>query len=214
MKIVYLLLFILLALVGLGFFWPLCACIHEPSIDLNMVLVHTVQYGTMPFHTKGRGMVSRTGPDSRATVQVLTAFAQSLKLGHPASVMVVGVGGALTGKVTKIGALEREGAVPVELTFDQPLPPEVRGGDSADAVIEYGRIENTLYMERGTFNKENADVPVFRLAPDKKYAMRVTVHFGAIASEMIEIKSGLHEGDKVIVTDMDRWIENERIRIE
>jgi hypothetical protein len=40
------------------------------------------------------------------------------------------------------------------------------------------------------------------------------VHFGSIASEMIEIKSGLREGDKVIVTDVDRWIEHERIRIE
>jgi hypothetical protein len=38
--------------------------------------------------------------------------------------------------------------------------------------------------------------------------------FGAIASEMIEIKSGLHEGDKVIVTDMSRWVNYERIRLD
>src|SRR5262245_57107531 len=169
MKVVYLLLFILLALLGLDFSQPMCACGDEPAIDLNTVSIHTVQYGTMPFHTKGRGMVTRTGPDSRATVQILPAFARNLKIGHAAAIRVVGVGGALTGKVTKIGTLAGEGAVPVELTFDQPLPPEVRGGDSADAVIEYGKIENTLYMERGTFNKENADVAVFRLAPDKKY---------------------------------------------
>ena len=137
------LLFTLLAWLGVTFVQPMCACGDDwadyPAIDLNTVSIHTVQYGTMPFHTRGHGMVSRIGPKSR---------------------------------------------------------------------------KNTLFMERGTFNKENADVPVFLLAPDKKSAMRVTVHFGAIASEMIEIKSGLRAGDKVIVTDMDRWIEHRLVRIE
>jgi len=50
--------------------------------------------------------------------------------------------------------------------------------------------------------------------PDGKHATRVNVRFGAIASEMIEIKSGLREGDKVIVTDMSRWVNYERIRLE
>jgi hypothetical protein len=49
---------------------------------------------------------------------------------------------------------------------------------------------------------------------DKKSAERVTVHFGVIASELIEIKSGLRAGDKVIVTDMSRFANVERIRIE
>jgi len=121
---------------------------------------------------------------------------------------------AATGKVTRIGDLAGEGPVPVEVSLDQPLSPEVRAGDSADALIEYGRIENTLYMERGAFDKENADVAVFRVDPDKKHATRITVRFGAIGSELIEIKAGLREGDSVIVTDMSRWLAYERIRIQ
>ena len=42
----------------------------------------------------------------------------------------------------------------------------------------------------------------------------MNVRFGAIALEMIEIKSGLREGDKVIVTDMSRWTNSERIRLD
>jgi hypothetical protein len=193
---------------------PMCSCADEPSIDSSTVSVHTVQYGTMPFHTLGRGMTARIGPNARARVLILLPFARNLKIGNPASVKIVGVCGALTGKVATIGELGTGEQVPVELAFDQPLPPGVRAGDSADAFIEYGRIENTLFMERGGFDQANTDAVVFRVDPDGKQATRVNVRFGAIASEMIEIKSGLREGDKVIVTDMSRWTNSERIRLD
>jgi hypothetical protein len=186
----------------------------DPVLDYTTVSVHTVQQGTMPFHTKGRGMIAFVGPNARARVQILLFFARNLKIAHPASVKIVGVCGALTGKVTKIGELRKEEAIPVDVAFDQALPPDVRAGDSADALIEYGRIENALYMERGFFDTANADVALFRVDPDEKHATRVTVHFGVIASEMIEIKSGLRGGDKVIVSDMSRYLGYDRISIK
>lgn len=193
---------------------PMCACAgDEPAISSSTVSVHTVHYGTMPFHTLGRGMMARIGPNARARILILASFARNLKIGNPAFVRIVGVGGALTSKVARIGELTEE-EVPVELAFDQPLPPGVQVGDSADAFIEYGRIENALFMERGGFDKANADAVVFRVDVDKKHATRVDVRFGAIASELIEIKSGLREGDKVIVTDMSRWVDSERIRLD
>lgn len=208
MKILSLLAFALLTL-----FRPMCAG-DEPAIDHSTVSVHTVQHGTMPFHTLGRGMTARIGPNARARVLILLPFARNLKIGQPASVKIVGVCGALTGKVARIGELGTEEQVPVELAFDQPLPSGVQVGDSADAFIEYGRIDNTLFMERGGFDKANADAEVFRVDQDGKHATRVDVRFGAIASEMIEIKSGLREGDKVIVTDMSRWLNSQRIRLD
>jgi len=185
----------------------------DPVLDPTTVSVHTVRYGTMRFHTKGRGAIVHIGPESRARVQVLLSFARHLKPGDPATVKVVGIGGQLAAEVTKIGDAGSDGAVPVELTFTKRLPAEVTVGDSADALIEYGKIENTLYMERGAFNAENVEAPVFRVDPDQ-HATRVTVRFGVIASEFIEIKSGLREGDKVIVTDMSRFAGHERIAIK
>ena len=194
---------------------PMCSCAaDEPAIDHSTVSVHTVHYGTMPFHTLGRGAMARIGPNARARVLILASFARNLKLGQPASVKIVGVCGALTGKVARIGELGTEENVPIELAFDQPLPPGVGFADSADAFIEYGRIENALFMERGGFDQANVDAVAFRVDPDGKHVTRVTVRFGAIASEMIEIKSGLREGDKVIVSDMSRWADYERIRLE
>lgn len=190
-----------------------CLSVDEPTLDPTTVSVHTVLYGTMPFHTKGRGQIARIGPNSKARVQVLLSFAQHLKLGYAASVKIVGIGGALPARVTGIGEIGSDGSVPIELSFEQPLPHEVSPGDSADALIDYGKIENTLYMQRGAFDQENSEAPVFRVDPDH-IATRVKVRFGTIASELIEIKSGLKEGDKVIVTDMSRWTQYERIRIQ
>lgn len=212
MKILSLLTFPLLALL-VFISRPMCSC-SEPTIEAFTVSVHTVQHGTVPFHTLGRGMMARIGPSARARVLILASFARNLKIGQPASVRIVGVGGALTGKVARIGELGAQEQVPVELVFDQPLPAGVQVGDSADAFIEYGRIENALFMERGGFEQPNTDAVAFRLDPDGKHATRVNLRFGAIASEMIEIKSGLREGDKVIVTDMSRWTNSERIRLE
>jgi len=214
MKILSLLTFALAALLAITV-RSMCACSgDEPAIGYSTVSVHTVQHGTMPFHTLGRGTTAHIGPNARARVMILLSFARNLKIGNPATIKIVGVCGALTGKVARIGELGTEQQVPVELAFDQPLPPGVQVGDSADAFIEYGRIENTLFMQRCGFDQANADAVAFRVDPDGKQATRVNVRFGAIASEMIEIKSGLREGDKVIVTDMSRWVNCERIRLE
>lgn len=185
-----------------------------PSIDPTTISVHTVQFGTMPFHTRGRGVIARIGPNACTTAPILVDFAHNLNIGNPVAVKIAGVGGALSGKVARIGKAVTGGVVPVEITFDRPLPPEVQAGDSADSVIEYGRIENTLYMQRGFFDQANVDVGVFVLDSARKYATQVRVHFGVIASELVQIKSGLQEGDKVIVTDMGPYRTFDRVLIK
>jgi multidrug efflux pump subunit AcrA (membrane-fusion protein) len=69
-------------------------------------------------------------------------------------------------------------------------------------------------MERGSFDQGNAEVHVFCVEPDGKSALQVPVRFGIVAAELIEIKEGLREGDQVIVSDMSRWSNVDRIRIE
>jgi hypothetical protein len=77
-----------------------------------------------------------------------------------------------------------------------------------------GQIENATYMERGFFDQANSAGTAFRLAADGHSATRVPVRFGTVASELIEIKEGLHEGDRVIVSDMSRWSGVDRVFIE
>ena len=93
-------------------------------------------------------------------------------------------------------------------------------------VLAGGKIENTLYIERGNFHTENAEAHAFRLdvkknsvgeylpLRTKRTATQITIHFGAIKGDFIEIKSGLQEGDQVIVSDMSRYENQEQIHLE
>lgn len=187
-------------------------CVSPPSIDYDSITIDTVHYGRMPQHVRGSGVISRVRPDSRARIRLPGISARLLKIGQPALVKVASLSEPLPAQVTQI-ADGAGGQAQVELSFTHPLPPGVQVDDAADALIQYGQIENALYVNRGAFSTENADMTIFRVGPDKT-ATRVTVRFGAITSELIEIKSGLQQGDKVIVSDMSRYDNVDRIRIE
>jgi HlyD family secretion protein len=46
---------------------------------------------------------------------------------------------------------------------------------------------------------------LFKLEPDGHSAKKVPVQFGATSVNLIEIKSGLQPGDKVIISDMSQY---------
>ncbi|MBV9252226.1 MAG: hypothetical protein JO227_23640 [Acetobacteraceae bacterium] len=46
---------------------------------------------------------------------------------------------------------------------------------------------------------------LFKLEPDGHSAKKVPVQLGAASVQLIEIKSGLQPGDKVIVSDMSKY---------
>lgn len=184
----------------------------QPSVERAAISIKTVHHGAMPLHIRGRGMITQTGTHSGASLMLGREWAAYLTTGSPAFVKVAGVGGALAARVSKIG--EVADFVPVEISFSTPLPPEAARGDSADIAIEYGKIENATYLERGSLDPVEVEAWVFHLDANGKSALRGPVRFGAAASEMIEIRSGLREGDRVIVSDMSRWENVDRVLIE
>jgi HlyD family secretion protein len=52
------------------------------------------------------------------------------------------------------------------------------------------------------------------LEPGGDYAVRVPVSFGRSSVKVIEIREGLREGDKVILSDMSAWKTSTRIRLQ
>ena len=55
---------------------------------------------------------------------------------------------------------------------------------------------------------------LFKLAGDQMHASRVQVRVGKVSVSTIEIRSGLGEGDKVVLSDMSAWDAYDRIRLE
>jgi HlyD family secretion protein len=51
------------------------------------------------------------------------------------------------------------------------------------------------------------------LVDDGNYAVRVSVELGQTSVDKVEVKRGLQQGDIVILSDMARWDNFDRVRI-
>jgi multidrug efflux pump subunit AcrA (membrane-fusion protein) len=71
-----------------------------------------------------------------------------------------------------------------------------------------------LYVGRPAFGQEKSTVSMFKLEADGKTADRVQVQLGRSSVNTVEIISGLKEGDQVILSDMSRYDNFDRIRLE
>ena len=66
-------------------------------------------------------------------------------------------------------------------------------------------MTNVVHVGRPVFGQSNSRVMLFNLEPDGHSAKKVAVQFGAASVQLIEVKSGLQPGDKVIVSDMSQY---------
>jgi multidrug efflux pump subunit AcrA (membrane-fusion protein) len=69
-------------------------------------------------------------------------------------------------------------------------------------------------MGRPAFGNEDSTISLFKESPDGKTATRVTVKVGRASVNEIQVLSGLKEGDTVILSDMSRYDQTDRIRLE
>jgi multidrug efflux pump subunit AcrA (membrane-fusion protein) len=111
----------------------------------------------------------------------------------------------VAGKVAVVHPEVANGTITVDVAIDDALPPGVKVQESVDAVITVGTLTNVVHVGRPASGESNSRVTLFKLEPDGHTAKKVEVQFGAASVNLIEIKSGLRPGDKVIISDMSRY---------
>jgi HlyD family secretion protein len=121
--------------------------------------------------------------------------------------------GVVKGKVSRIDPASLNGTVTVDVTLTEPPPKGARPDLSVDGTITLEKLDNVLYVGRPAFGQEKQTVSMFKLDPDEKEANRVKVELGRSSVTYIEIVSGLKEGDKVILSDMQRYDNETRIKL-
>jgi RND family efflux transporter MFP subunit len=122
--------------------------------------------------------------------------------------------GVVEGTVSRIDPAVLAGTVTVDVKLDGPPPKGARPDLSVDGTITQEKLENVLYVGRPAFGQEKSSVGMFKIDPDEKTATRVKVELGRSSVNTIEIVGGLKEGDKVILSDMSRYDNQERIKLE
>jgi HlyD family secretion protein len=147
-----------------------------------------------------------------AELKIPETQARDVQIGEPASIDTHN--GVIAGEVSRVDPAVQNGTVTVDVKLTGELPKGARPDLSVDGTIDLERLENVLYVGRPAFGQESSTISMFKLDPTGNGASRVQVKTGRASVNQIQIDSGLKEGDTVILSDMSRWDNTDRVRLE
>jgi HlyD family secretion protein len=107
--------------------------------------------------------------------------------------------------VTQVHPEVANGTMTVDVALEAALPAGVTPQESVDAIITVGALTNVVHVGRPVIGRSNSQVMLFKIEPDGHSAKQVPVQLGAASVNVVEIKSGLQPGDKVIISDMSQY---------
>ncbi len=147
----------------------------------------------------------------KAVIRIPETQAPGLAIGQVASVDTRT--GIVTGRVIRIDPSAQEGTVTVDIALDS-TPAAARPDISVDATITIERLNDVLFTGRPAYGQPNSTIGMFKLVEGGRYAVRVPVKVGRTSVNAIEIVQGLAAGDSVILSDMTRYDNVERVRLK
>jgi len=151
-------------------------------------------------------------PDQlKASLKIAETQARDIQIGQPAEIDTHN--GVIDGKVMRIDPGVLNGTVTVDVELAGALPQGARPDLSVDGTIDLDRMSDVLYVGRPAFGNENSTISLFKLGSEGKTAVRVPVKVGRASVNSIQVIEGLHEGDTVVLSDMSRWDNTEKIRL-
>jgi multidrug resistance efflux pump len=148
----------------------------------------------------------------KAVLRVPENQAKDIAIGQKASIDTRN--GIAPGHVSRIDPASSAGTVTVDVALDGTPPAGARSDLSVDGVIEIARLKNVLFTGRPAYGQSDATIGIFKLVGGGRYAQRVSVRLGRTSVTSVEIKDGLSARDVVILSDMSRWDNVDRVRIK
>ena len=148
----------------------------------------------------------------KAALQIAETQARDITIGLSAKIDTHN--GVVPGHVTRIDPAVLNGTRTVDVVLDGELPPGAVKGLSVDGVIQLEKLNNVLFVGRPALGNENSTLSLFKEDPDHKGATRVSVKVGKASVNSIQVLDGLKEGETVILSDMSRYDNVDRIRLE
>jgi HlyD family secretion protein len=146
-----------------------------------------------------------------AELKVAETQAHDVQIGQDA--VVDTHNGTVSGTVMRVDPAVQNGTVAVDISLRGDLPQGARPDLSVDGTINLETLNDVLYVGRPAFGQENSSVRLFKVDPDGKGAVRIPVKVGHASVNSIQILEGLRAGDTVILSDMSREDNTDRIRL-
>jgi multidrug resistance efflux pump len=181
------------------------AGIEGVLVDLPLQVGQHVVPGTM--------LAKVVQPDHLiAELKIAETQARDVQIGQPA--MVDTHNGTASGSVMRVDPAVQNGTVTVDVKLTGELPKGARPDLSVDGTVDLEKLDDVLYVGRPAFGQENSTISLFKLDADGKGGVRVPVKVGRASVNSIQVIEGLHDGDTVILSDMSRYDNTDRIRLE
>jgi len=181
------------------------AGIEGVLVDLPLQVGQHVVPGTM--------LAKVVQPDHLiAELKIAETQARDVQIGQPA--LVDTHNGTASGTVMRVDPAVQNGTVTVDVKLTCELPKGARPDLSVDGTVDLEKLDDVLYVGRPAFGQENSTISLFKLDADGKGGVRVPVKVGRASVNSIQVIEGLHDGDTVILSDMSRYDNTDRIRLE
>lgn len=120
----------------------------------------------------------------------------------------------IPGRVVRIDPASQNATVSVDVALEvDTLPRGARPDLSVDGLIEVARLDDVLWTGRPVFGQQYSTVGLFKVSPDRREAVRVSVRLGRTSTMAVEVMSGLAQGDLLITSDMSAWDDADRVRL-
>ena len=121
-------------------------------------------------------------------------------------VVVISAGGFhANGTVRRIDPAVQEGVVIVDVYFDGEILSGARPDLRVDGIIQLEKLADVLLVKRPVFARENAAADLFVMRNNKNIAEKIRVELGKGSVDLIEIKSNLQVGDRIVVSDTSQF---------
>jgi HlyD family secretion protein len=147
----------------------------------------------------------------KAVLRIPETQARDLAVGQPARIDTRS--GVVPGRVVRIDPSVQGGSVSVDVALEGPLPRGARPDLSVDGTIEVDRLPGVLHLGRPAYAQPEGGASLWKVVDGGTAAVRVPVRLGRASVNTVEVVSGLSAGDRVIISDLSRWDEVERLRI-
>lgn len=148
-------------------------------------------------------------------LEVLEQYASVIRVGQLVELSVGTLG--LSGKVVSVGRVAQQsadglGATVLVRVVPDSTPEPLLSGATAVGVLEVGVTESALLLPRGPYLTTGSQRHLYVIDGDR--AIKVTVTFGQVKGNLVEVVAGVEEGDLIVVSGYQNFIENDIVVIE
>ena len=179
---------------------------RDAVVKKNEVSIHTVQRGSMPIFASASGTLASLQPER--AVLTFDNDQGKCETGRGTLLAIGENPRSLKGKV-----VGRTDAGTCEVELAESLPQGAVTGGKVGGLIVTDEMKDVVFFGRPAGSRPNSTSTIFVLE-GVSHARSVTVQYGALSGPLIPVLHGLAPGDKVIVTDMSKWADVPRVRLE